>query len=735
MQAWWRVLRGVWPYRWSVVLSMVCALGVGLSYASGVAVMLPVMKIFVSAEGVHGWANRTAAGKRLDVEILDRDLSIAREERGKDAKDLGLIVQGVGKNGPAFLRPEAGINKRITWVKAKVHGEELESHKWLGTKDQPGMVGILTYADAGVPIVLEVEAGRELAVTQTLMPQSLRWYDQAFVQIIGALPDNKTQSLTWVVGFFIFLCIVGSIFRYYQQFIGMTVANRVVMDLRRRMYDRVVQLPTSYFAQKGTSDLMSRLTQDTNTLTDGVSMALGKAVQEPVKAAGAFAVALWIDWKLCLLVVLAMPILGIIIRKFSKRMRRASKGALESWASMLAIINETLIGARVVKAYSAEGYERRRFARINKKLLKEQVRLNHYGSLSRPTIETLAIILSAFPMVLAAHFVFAEKIEREPFFLLLACFVAMLEPLRKLADVNSKVQQSNAAGTRVFEVIDMESEPNHNHALAKLPPHTRGIEFRDVTFSYPGHDEVVLRDVAFTVTRGQTVAVVGGNGSGKTTLLSLLPRLYVPVSGSILIDGCDIATVSLRSLRKQIGLVTQDTLLFADTIYNNIAYGTRHATREQVMDAARRSFADEFIRGLDEGYETRVGEHGVRLSGGQKQRIAIARAILHDPAVLILDEAMSQIDSDSEMKITLALREFTKNRTTFVIAHRFSTVVTADLIVCLEAGKVAGIGTHQQLVANCPVYRKLYENQFREVGAEVAVPEEVTEGVKEVVGK
>ena len=242
------------------------------------------------------------------------------------------------------------------------------------------------------------------------------------------------------------------------------------------------------------------------------------------------------------------------------------------------------------------------------------------------------------------------------------------------------------------------------------------MSFRDLSFSYPGHEELVLRGVNVTVKHGQNVAIVGGNGSGKTTLLSLLPRLYTPTAGTVLIDGHDIAQVSLRSLRKQIGLVTQDSLLFADTIYNNIAYGTRHATQEQVLDASRRSYADEFIKDFPLGYETMVGEHGVRLSGGQKQRIANARAILHDPSILILDEAMSQIDSDSEMKITLALREFTKNRTVLMIAHRFQTVISADSIVCLDKGQVVGIGTHAELIENCLAYRKLYENQFRDAG-------------------
>jgi ATP-binding cassette, subfamily B, bacterial MsbA len=293
--------------------------------------------------------------------------------------------------------------------------------------------------------------------------------------------------------------------------------------------------------------------------------------------------------------------------------------------------------------------------------------------------------------------------------------------------VNSRVQQSNAAATRVFEVIDMDAEPNTSHALPKLPRHQKSIEFRNITFSYPGHTDVVLKDVTVYVKAGQNVAVVGSNGSGKTTLLQLLPRLYVPIEGQVLVDGVDTATVSLRSLRKQIGLVTQDTLLFADTIYNNIAYGTRHATKEQVLDASRRSYVDDFVKAFPEGYDTRVGEHGVRLSGGQKQRIAIARAILRDPAILVLDEAMSQIDSDSEMKITLALREFTRNRTVLMIAHRFQTVISADMIVCLDHGRVAGVGTHSQLIESCPAYRRLYENQFREMDTP-AIADEVVDG-------
>jgi ABC-type multidrug transport system fused ATPase/permease subunit len=713
-----------------VVLSIVCALGVGLSYASGVAVMLPVMKIFTSSEGVHGWSNRVAAQKRYHIDLWDLDSqvrSVAKPNKGEAALapkgplQLALVIKTAYPEAPGVLAT-AQVGDRITQVTnlAAPPGQVATSANW------QDMVWILAHAPPGAPLEITLSRSQPAAgggpfaagpETGHFAAPPMGIEVKAGLWAAGLLPRDSFQSLGWVVGLFIVLCIVGSIFRYYQQFLGMTIADRVVMDIRRLLYDRVVRLPTGHFAQRGTSDVMSRLTQDTSTLTDGVAMAMGKAIQEPIKAAGAFALAMFIDWRLCLGVVVVLPILGLIIRKFSKRMRRASRGALESWSSMLGIINETLIGARVVKAYTAEGYERRRFARINKALLKEQIRLNHYAALSRPTVETLAVALASIPMMAAAYFVLQGMLDKEMFFTLLACFAAMLEPMRKLADVNGKLQQTNAAAARVFEVIDLQPEElGARQELPRLPRHKSTVEFRHVSFAYPGSDELVLKDVSFRVRAGQTVAVVGGNGSGKTTLLSLLPRLYMPTDGEILIDGYDITAVSLRSLRKQIGLVTQDTLLFADTIYHNIAYGSRHSTREQVLEAARRAFADEFIASLPAGYDTMVGEHGVRLSGGQKQRIAIARAILHDPSIFILDEAMSQIDSDSEVKIAQAMRDFTQNRTTFLIAHRFSTVLSADLIVVLEAGKLVGIGRHQELLTQCAEYRKLYETQFRDPG-------------------
>ncbi len=705
MEALWRVIKGVWPYRVAAVVGFICALGVGVSYASGIATLLPVMKIFISTEGVHGWANQTAVQQRLNLRVLNLSSSVQENA-------LAIVIMRTTPQTPQPLRSLKTGDRIVSVAELNAQGQRIkQSPHW------QNMLSMLASAPAGQRVRLAISSNNGTSPAPMILTLPARpWYMRDFVSTVGALPQDPLMSLVWVVVVFIILCIVGSIFRYYQQYLAMTIAARVVINLRRKMYNKIVQLPASYMAQNGTSDLTSRLTQDTGSLSEGVTTLLGKTILEPCKAIGVAMVALWIDWRLCLGTVLVMPVIGIIIRKFAKHLRKASRRGLEQWSGMLTIMSETLTGLRIVKAYSGEGYERRRFTQANRLLYRQQKKMSHYSAMSRPTVETVAVILGSIPILIAAKFVLQDSINKDSFFFLMACFAAIFEPLRKLADVNAKLQQTNAAATRIFEIIDSPAEPNYSHELAHLPRHKDRIEFDRVSFTYPGHEQRVLTDISFTVKFGQMAAIVGGNGSGKTTMMSLLPRLYVPTSGHILIDGIDTQNVSLASLRKQIGLVTQETFLFADTIYSNIAYGRRHASRDEVMAASIKSYADEFIRSFPDGYNTVVGQGGIRLSGGQRQRLAIARAILRDPTILIFDEAMSQIDTESEFKIAMALKEFMQNRTTFVIAHRFSTIVSADVILCLDAGKIAGMGKHHELLAACEAYRQLYNTQFREVG-------------------
>ena len=316
---------------------------------------------------------------------------------------------------------------------------------------------------------------------------------------------------------------------------------------------------------------------------------------------------------------------------------------------------------------------------------------------------------------LAGYWVFHDQMKADNFLALMACLAAMFDPVRKLAKVVTRFQRSEAAAARVFELHDRQQEKTVP-AAPMLPLHSKSIEFRNVSFRYPSASDDALKNVNLTIRAGQNIAIVGPNGSGKTTLVSLLPRLIEPTAGTVLIDGHDISGYSLRSLRRQIGLVTQETVLFHATIAENVSYGLRRPKREDVLAAAQKAFVDEFVRELPEGYDTMVGEHGATLSGGQRQRITIARAILRDPAILIFDEAMSQIDADSERRIHQAMTEFTKGRTTLLIAHRFATVLSADVIAVLAAGKIIDTGTHDELLQRCELYHHLYKTQFVDSG-------------------
>jgi ABC-type multidrug transport system fused ATPase/permease subunit len=405
------------------------------------------------------------------------------------------------------------------------------------------------------------------------------------------------------------------------------------------------------------------------------------------------------------------PVSLLVLGKLGKKMRRATKRSLQSWAVMLGKLEEAVAAIKVVKVYNRQVYEQDRFKSVNRKLLKQQFRISKIDSASGPILESLGMIAGATGLIFGAAWVFSGSMAPADFFMLLFCLGGSAESARRTSDVWNKVQQANAAAQRVYSVIDKQPEPQTKGAF-ELAPLKRQIEFRNIVFSYPGTNKPVLKEVNLSIQAGHNIAIVGPNGSGKTTLVNLLTRFYDPDSGQILIDGQDIRDATLFSLRNQIAMVTQTIVTFNDTIAANIAYGKDGATREEVIDAAKRSFADEFISPLPDGYDTMIGEQGAGLSGGQLQRIVIARAILKNPAILIFDEATSQVDADSEAKIHKAIEEVMRERTSFVIAHRFSTIITADIIVVMDNGRIIAQGQHNELIQTCSLYQSLYETQL-----------------------
>ncbi|OQB82116.1 MAG: Lipid A export ATP-binding/permease protein MsbA [Planctomycetes bacterium ADurb.Bin126] len=712
MKDFWRSMRYLWPYRVRLGGALLCVLAISVLWGGGLAAVLPTMKILLSSEGLHGWAYNSVADNRLGATIVQR---MAPEGvQSPQGQNLALILDIV-RVEPAGPADRAGLRAN-QWLigltpagqgPQVVRGDTLARELW-----QAGDGGRIDL------YVMDQKTREVTSVEVTLGRASTfsRW----LARIASAVPEpadmpGRLPMLVWLLVILVVVTLVREVMRFLQEFIVQDTVNRALMDLRCENYNAVLHMPTTFFSQQGVTDTMSRFIQDSNELASGQTTLFGKTLVEPGKMVASLIVALFFSWKLTLLAAVAGPPVFFLIHRFGRIMKKASRRALESWSLMLAVLEETLIGIRVVKAYTMEGGERKRFFRVNRQLLRQQRKMARIDSATAPVVEGLGIMAACAAVGVAGYFVLGGQMDREIFMTWIGALMATFDPVRKLAHVITRFQRADAAAGRIFEMMDRPQEPRVANA-PMLPRHNRNLEFRNVRFRYPGAAVDAIAGVNLTIQAGQKVAIVGPNGCGKTTLLSLVPRLADPTEGQILLDGLDVSQHSVRSLRRQIGLVTQETIIFHATIRENVAYGLRRPRDADVLAAARQAFVDEFVRDLPEAYETMVGEHGATLSGGQRQRIAIARAILRDPSILIFDEATSQIDSDSERKIHLAMEEFVKGRTTLMIAHRFATVLSADRIVVMSDGRILDSGTHAELLERCELYRHLYRTQFEASG-------------------
>ncbi len=569
--------------------------------------------------------------------------------------------------------------------------------------------------------ILGLLLGKKMPVQQIITDTFVRESNPPAVQDFGRwlaaqIPTDAFWAFVLMAVGILTLTVVGSIGRYIHELLTITVSLRASMIWRDRLFRRLVHLPL-LTTQMGLGDNISRIVVDTRMLSRGYQAILGKAIAEVFKGGAALIVALLVDYKLTFLALVAMPPIAILLSKFGRIVRRASRRTLHEQGRMMAALNESLAGARVVKVHNAEGYERRRFSRMNRQLNNEEMAMRQARALASPVIETLAIIAVLAVAIIASWYIFRKDVPPEQFMTVLFSLGAAGASLKPLTALHIQLRESDAAAHRILDILTLEPEPlgPETRNLPSLPRHCRSITFENVRFTFPGKNTPAVDGVSLHVPFGHTVAVVGSNGSGKTTLLSMLPRLIEPDEGRVLIDGVDISKVRLRSVREQIGVVTQDSVLFEGTIADNIAYGRRHVPREKIVEAAKAAHAHEFIINLPNGYDTMLGEGGTGLSGGQRQRLCIARAILRDPAILILDEATSQIDADSEAKIAAALRELRRGRTTFIIAHRLSTIVDSDLIVVMHDGRIIDEGKHGPLLERCDLYRTLNRTQLQPV--------------------
>lgn len=529
--------------------------------------------------------------------------------------------------------------------------------------------------------------------------------------IIDQLPTGRLETVVWLILGLVVLTIFGAAANFMHTWIALTISTNTIADIRDEAYTRVIRLPLISIVGR-TSDTISRILVDARTLEHGFTALTGKAVAQLTKGIAAFAAALLIDWKLTLTALVVTPVLYTVVRKLGKRIRRASRKALQAQADLLDASTETLHALRVVKAYTAEDAEQARFQGHNLQVVEQELKARTAKAMTAPVSETLSVVALGGLSIIAAKLILDGRMEPDVFIAALGSLAIAGASLRPLSGIVQKLYVASAAAQRLDEVFAFEPETGADVGPA-LPRHARSIEFRGVNFTYPDAPTPSINQVSLTIEHGETVAFVGPNGSGKTTLLALVPRLFDPATGSVLIDGIDINGVSLGSLRRQIGVVTQETVLFRGTIASNIAYGmTGDVAPELIIKAAVAARADGFIREKEGGYRAIVGERGLTLSGGQRQRIAIARALLRDPAILILDEATSMIDAESEAKIGEAIAEFSQGRTCLIVAHRLSTVLGADRIVVMDAGGVVSTGKHEDLLERCPVYRGIAGGQL-----------------------
>lgn len=528
---------------------------------------------------------------------------------------------------------------------------------------------------------------------------------------------KNPQALKWIPFAVIGIFLVKGACNYWQTILMSFIGLRIVADLRNRLYEQIQKQSLAFFTGHPTGILMSRITNDVVAIQSAASEAVTSLIKDTVTLISLIGVIFYTDWKLAIIAMIVFPLVIYPITQLGKRMRKVTTSMQITMGTLSSLLQETISGTRIVKAFGMEKYENKRFAAENERLFKLNMKTVAVNAISHPLMEFLGSLGIAAVIFYGGYNVVHGNSTPGTFFSFLAALLMLYEPVKRLTNVNNSIQQGIAGAERVFSIIDRVPDIEDIPAAIKLPPISRSIDMENVTFCY--EETPVLKNINLSIKAGEVVAFVGMSGGGKTSLVNLIPRFYDVTSGRILIDGRDIRDVSLSSLRAQIAIVTQQTILFNDTVRNNIAYGDIDRTEDGIIGAARAANAHDFILKLPQGYDSNIGELGTKLSGGEKQRISIARALLKDAPILILDEATSSLDTEAEIEVQEALDNLMKGRTTLVIAHRLSTIRNADRIIALVNGQIVEEGNHETLMAKKGEYFRLYNLQFKDEGNDV----------------
>ncbi len=740
-----RLVRFTWPYRVRFGLSLGCAILVALLWGANISLVYPLLKVLFYSQNCQTWIAEQINVNETDVACLNARLEELR------------VIEQLLADKPEELAEHFRL-ARLDEEEALKKFRKLESV--FGNLDfieaNPGPQPRDPQAIEACRRDLRVAEARVLELKGSGKPRAGR-RDEAITERRGDLNRDLAKTTWWLTrygwaqpiigrylphdGFRTLLLLMGVVFAgvalkcmfmFFQEVLVADINQLSLFNIRNHFFRRTMALDLNQFGQQNSAELIARFTSDMESVSQGFNTLLGRVIREPLRAVSCLGIAFWLNWRLTCLTMVLVPVSAYTANRAGKRMKRAMRKSLESTANIYKILQETLQGVAVVKAYTTERRERRRFFLETKSLYKKSLKVATIDALSDPVLELLSLATVSIALLAGAYLVLRRTmfLDLGLFRLQLASSVPSIEdllslyatlggisdPVRKLSNVHSKLQRAAAASDRICALMDREPEVTVAPNAIRLPRHQRSIEFDQVCFSYNDRDPVI-RDLSLTIKHGETIALVGPNGCGKSTLMSLLPRFFEVASGAIRIDGHDIKDIQPRSLRRQIGVVIQETILFEDTIANNIAYGNDSSSRDQIVAAAKRSYAHQFISQLPDGYNTMLGARGAGLSGGQKQRLALARAMLRDPSILILDEATSAVDIQDEALIRKAIEEFSRGRTTFLITHSLGSLQFADRIVLINAGRIEAVGTDSELRKSSPLYRKLHEIHFQRESA------------------